>query len=66
LWADNGVIKWQPILNRLGSWHEGLRRDLDALGLTPVARARLGVDRDRGAIDYEQLLEAQRRQEQEQ
>ena len=63
LWVEevNGhkVVKWQPILNRLGSWHEGLRRDLDALGLTPMARAKLGVPAG-GALDYEQILAAQR------
>jgi hypothetical protein len=61
LWLEDQdghkVVKWQPVLNRLGSWHEGLRRDLDSLGLTPMARAKLGIG-DNGAVSIAQIIEA--------
>jgi hypothetical protein len=52
------LVQWQPILNRLGSFHEGLRRDLDALGLTPQSRAKLGLDGSDELLDYEAVLAA--------
>jgi hypothetical protein len=57
------VVNWQPILNRLGSFHEGLRRDLDALGLTPQSRARLSIDGGGGVLDYEAVLREARMDE---
>lgn len=64
---DDGhkILKWQPILNRLGSYHEGLRRDLDSLGLSPLARSRLGLEPGKRAIDYEELLRAQQKKREE-
>ena len=53
--AGQKVVCWQPLLNRLGSYFEGLRRDLQELGLTPLARARLGVKDGKG-FDYEEFL----------
>jgi hypothetical protein len=47
LWAEerdgHKIVKMQPILRAIGSWHEGLRRDLSELGLTPTSAARLGL-----------------------
>ena len=37
------IVRHQPILDRLGTYHEGLRRDLQELGMTPAARVRLDL-----------------------
>ena len=47
MWAENEdghrIVKMQPILKRISTWHEGLRRDLAELGLTPASAAKLGL-----------------------
>jgi hypothetical protein len=45
------VVKWQPVLRFIGSYHEGLRRDLAELGLTPQSRAKLGLPEDSSVLD---------------
>lgn len=58
--AEDGrkVVRWQPILNKLGSFHEGLRRDLVELGLTPLARAKLNLGTGERAVSIAEILEA--------
>jgi hypothetical protein len=68
MWAENEdghkIVKMQPILKALGSWHEGLRRDLAELGLTPQSRSKLGLP-EAGTVDYEKIIEARRKKERE-
>jgi hypothetical protein len=45
------ILRWQPILERLASYHEGLRRDLQELGLTPAARVRLDLGMKQLSLD---------------
>jgi len=45
------IVKWQPILDRLATYHEGLRRDLQELGMTPAARARLDLAAKQLSLD---------------
>jgi hypothetical protein len=55
MWAENEdghkIVKMQPILKRISSWHEGLRRDLAELGLTPQSRAKLGLPEDSSVLE---------------
>jgi hypothetical protein len=55
MWAeDKGdvkVVRMQPILKRISTWHEGLRRDLAELGLTPQSRAKLGLPEDSSVLE---------------
>jgi len=45
----------QPILARLERWENGAVRLLDRLGMTPAARAALGVDVARASAEIERL-----------
>ena len=54
--TGRNVVHFQPILTRLFGWMNGLRRDLDALNLTPAQAARLMPDE--GALDAGKVLEA--------
>lgn len=45
------ILCWQPILERLATYHEGLRRDLQELGLTPAARVRLDLGMRQLSLD---------------
>lgn len=52
--AEHGIVtgkagKVQPVLKVLSTWENSAARLCDQLGLTPTARARLGVDRRKGA-----------------
>lgn len=52
--AEHGIFtgkagKVQPVLKVLSTWENSAARLCDQLGLTPTARARLGVDRRKGA-----------------
>lgn len=58
------IVKWQPVLKFIGSYHEGLRRDLSELGLTPQSRAKLGLPDDSSILDA--AIEDAKRQRKEQ
>lgn len=52
--AEHGIFtgksgKVQPVLKALSTWENSAARLCDQLGLTPTAKARLGVDHRKGA-----------------
>ena len=50
------IVRFQPVLNRLFGWMNGLRLDLMQLNLTPAQAARIAADGD--ALDAAVVLEA--------
>ena len=50
------IVRFQPVLNRLFGWMNGLRLDLMQLNLTPAQAARIAPDGD--TLDAAVVLEA--------
>ena len=52
----HNIVRFQPVLNRLFGWMNGLRLDLMQLNLTPAQAERIGPDGD--MLDAAGVLEA--------